>query len=90
MDRRDVSFRQLEKLTEAAGHRLTFGYVGQLARAEKIPTPENMEILAAALGVSPTFWREYREHTAAQRARVLAARVGLDAVLAKLAELDDD
>lgn len=89
MKRRDVSFRAVETLTNTAGHRLPYSYIGMLARGEKLPTPENMETLAVALGVQPTHFREYREHVAAQRARVLAARLGLDLVLEKLAELED-
>ncbi len=89
MKRQGVSFRNAEDLTQAAGHKLPFSYIGHLARGERPPTVENMEVLAAAFSVDPTYFREYREHVAAQRARVLASRLGLDAVLDKLAELDD-
>lgn len=90
MKRHDVSYRGLSELTHAVDKPLSHAYLNHLGTGrEKKPTVENMEAIAQALGVDATYFREYREHLAAQRARALAARHGLDAVLAKLGELDD-
>ncbi len=89
MAEKKLSFRKVADLTSAGGGRsLSHGYVNQLATKLAKPTIENMEQLAHALAVEPTYFREYREHVAAQRAAVLAAELGLDVVLEKLAELD--
>lgn len=47
-----------------------------------------IDALARAGGVKPAYFREYREHTAAQRAAELARVIGLDEVLAVLDELE--
>jgi transcriptional regulator with XRE-family HTH domain len=89
MRRRSISYRGLAEACNAIDRPLSHAYLNHLGTGrEKKPTPGNMEAIAQALGVPPTYWREYREHLAGQRARALAARHGLDAVLSKLAELD--
>lgn len=89
MKRREVSYRGLSELTKAIDRPLSHTYLNHLGTGrEKKPTAGNMETVAQALGVEPTYFREYREHLAGQRARALAARHGLDAVLDKLSELD--
>lgn len=90
MKRRDVSYRRLADLTKTTDRPLSHAYLGHLGSGRSPATIENMQTVAQALGVEPEFFREYREHVAAQRARSLAARHGMDAVLAKLAELDPD
>lgn len=90
MKRREVSYRGLADLTKAVDRPLSHAYLNHLGTGrEKKPTPGNMEAVAQALGVQPTYFREYREHLAGQRAKALAARHGLDAVMAKLSELDE-
>jgi transcriptional regulator with XRE-family HTH domain len=66
----------------------SIGYLSHLLRGDNDPTPENMEILARAAGVPPTYFRAYREHLAAEEAVRIMNRVGLDKTLAKLRELD--
>jgi hypothetical protein len=59
---------------------------------EQIKRTDALLALIAAIqratGIEPTYFREYREHIAAQRAAELAGDVGLDAVLAVLDELE--
>lgn len=90
MESRSVSYRKLSELIAAGGGKLSHTYLQQLTGKRSKPTTENMEQIAVALGVEPVFFREYREHVAARRAAVLAAQLGLDVVMAKLAELDQD
>lgn len=91
MAERDLSFRRLEPLTKTInGKGLSQSYLNQLATGQKQPTVENMYVIARAAGVDPRFFVEYREHLAAEAARRLATEVGLDEVLAKLAELEEN
>jgi transcriptional regulator with XRE-family HTH domain len=90
MKRSEVSYRRLADLTKTTDRPLSSAYLGHLGSGRSPATIENMQTVAQALGVEPEYFREYREHIAAQRARSLAARHGMDAVLAKLAELDAD
>lgn len=90
MKRRGVSYRDLDALTDTAGTRLSSGYLNHISTGRQAPTIDNMRVVAAALGVQPEYFREYREHKAGEAARLLAARHGMDAVMAKLAELDED
>lgn len=90
MKRRGVTYRGLDALTVTVGSRLSAGYLSHISTGRERPTIENMRVVAQALGVEPEYFREYREHKAAETARLVAARHGMDAVLAKLAELDDD
>lgn len=86
MKERDVSFRSLVRLTDAASQRgkgYSVGYLSSLTKGPNVqrgtkPTVENIQILAAALNVSPEYFREYREHLAAQRAKAYVARHGFD------------
>jgi hypothetical protein len=70
----------------------TFGYLQQVAQGVKPLGPgEAMYLLceaaAKATGIQPTYFREYREHLAADQAAKLARKIGLDEVLAVLDEL---
>lgn len=92
---RDLTYRRLAALTQSAdGQRkgLSHAYLNQLARGEAKPTDHTLahqlELVARASGVDPRYFREYREHLAAQEARQVAARVGLDEVLAALRDLE--
>lgn len=89
MKRRDVSYRGLAELTKTVDKPLSHAYLNHLGIGRQVPTVENMESCAAALGVEPSYFREYREYLAAQRARALTARHGLDAVMGALAKLDE-
>lgn len=91
MERQGLSFRGLADLTrsvDAKGKGLSHGYIGHLARGVARPTVENMELIARAVGVDPTYFREYREHLAAVEARRLVSKVGLDRVMEALRQLD--
>lgn len=88
IERHGLSLRTLAELTPAIdGKGLRHAYIGNLARGAQQPTPANMELLAHALGVDPSYFREYREHEVAAEARRLAEIHGAAVVLAKLAEL---
>ncbi len=70
----------------------TFAYLQQVAEGKKPLAPgEAMwalaEACASCFGIQPTYFREYREHIAAEEAAKLARRIGLDEVLAALDEL---
>jgi hypothetical protein len=70
----------------------TFGYLNLLANGEKRVSPgEQLWALchtaARATGIEATYFKEYREHLAAQRAAQKVSEVGLDAVLAALEKL---
>lgn len=84
-----LSYRALARATgrfRDPPYSITF--IGQLLNGQSSPSPEGMEILARAAGVSPTYFAAYREHLAAQEAVRIMQRVGLDKTLAKLRELD--
>lgn len=90
MEEREFSFRKLVRETgryREGGYSLA--YLSKLATGRDRPTAENMAVIARAMGADPTYFREYREHVAAERARELARRVGLDEVLAALEPLDN-
>lgn len=59
---------------------------------QQIAKSDSMVALAQAAAkvaqISPTYFRDYREHLAAQRAKQAARNMGLDRVLAVLDELD--
>jgi hypothetical protein len=96
MHTHEVSFRRLAEFTAQAdpdGRGYKHTYLNHLAAGPKhpqglSPTVHNMEIIARALDEDPRVFREYREHLAAQEAARLAAKVGLDEVLAALKALD--
>lgn len=84
-----LSYRALSRATgrfRDPPYSITF--IGQLLNGNSHPTPEGMEIIARAAGVSPTYFKSYREHVAAEEAVRVMQRVGLDKTLAKLRELD--
>jgi hypothetical protein len=58
-------------------------------RVWRPPTLRNMQIIAEAFGLPHTYWCEYREHLAAERAREVTAEVGLEPVLRALSVLAD-
>lgn len=88
MAERDISFRKLAIQTGRYRERpYSLAMLSQWMNGERRPTVEAVEIVARAAGVNPTYFREYREHVAAEEAKRLANEVGLDEVLAKLREL---
>lgn len=91
MAERGLSFRGLaERTVTVDGRGLSNGYIAALVNGRSNPTTNNLYVLARAAGVEPTYWVEYREHLAAERARVLTREIGLDEVLAKLDELQGE
>lgn len=75
------------------GRTYSHGFLQQVADAVKPLAPgEAMWSLcraaARATGIEPTYFREYREHLAAERAAELATRIGLDKVLKVLDALE--
>ena len=76
----------LRELMDARG--LGSARVGHLVAGSGHPTVENLILLAAALGVEPEVFAEYREHVVLERARRLVELHGADVVLDKLDELD--
>ncbi|MCA1572872.1 MAG: helix-turn-helix domain-containing protein [Chloroflexi bacterium] len=84
-----LSFTQLADLTPAVdGKGLGRSYLAFLASGQRQPTLANMQLLATVFGVTPRYFREYRESEAAETARTMARKHGVEAVLAKLGELD--
>lgn len=77
--------RQLAELTDGG---LRSARVGYLVSGHRAPTVENIVLLAQALGVDPSYFREYREHLAVQAARDAVRVHGADVVLNKLDELN--
>ena len=91
MAERELSFRKLAYLTgqhRPDGKPLSLGYLSMLAAGERVPTPDNLETLARAAGARPEYFVEWREHVAAERARSLVERHGLDQVLKALDRLE--
>lgn len=85
MERDEISYRSLR--TSTAEHRnkpLTISYIGLLIDGSTSPTPQTIEVIAAALGIDPTHFREYRQHVAAEAAKAAESRVGLPSVLEAL------
>ena len=85
MERDEISHRSLRAST--AEHRdkpLTISYIGMLRDGSTSPTPQTIEVISAALGIEPTYFREYRQHVAAEAARAAESRVGLPSVLEAL------
>lgn len=76
------------KILDATGSGLSRTYLSQVVTGQHVPTPARMELIAAALRVDPTYFKEYRQYVAAQRAKLLTAEIGLDEVLAALDELE--
>jgi hypothetical protein len=76
---------------EPTGRGWTAGYLNLLKNGRRKVSGEPMYVLqraaAKVAGIKPTYFREYREHLAAQRAAQLATEIGLDEVLAVLDEL---
>lgn len=85
---RGYSYRDLERITERLGRKLTGGYIHHLVSGLKRPTVDNLETLARALDVDAEYFREMREHMAAERARELTRDIGLDEVLAALRRIE--
>lgn len=87
MEMRNLSYERLSKATKLAddtGKGLSSGYIHLLANDKRNPTPQNMQLLAAALRVEPTHFAEYRQYLAAREARILEAEYGLDAIISHL------
>lgn len=90
MAEQGLSFQKLAARTQAVdGRGLGRAYLNQLATKKRQPTINNLYVIARAVDIDPRYFREYREHLAAERARELAQQIGLDEVLAKLDELQD-
>ena len=91
MAARKTSYRSLSDATktlDASGKGLSPTYLSQVTTGIHTPTPSRIELIASALRADPRYFREYREHLAAQRAKLLASEIGLDEVLAALDELE--
>lgn len=91
----DLSFRALADLTRSADPQrkgLGSAYLQQLSSGATHPTEPtliaHLELIARAVGIEPRYFREYREWQAAEAARLLAARIGMDDVLAALRALE--
>lgn len=95
-----ISVREIARRTQAFKHRLSAGYVSSIVglQVEKpeSPTPEAMETVARAIGVSGEAAErfliansaKYRDYIAAKRVVELAQTVGFDKVWATLDELE--
>lgn len=76
------SYRQLAKAADVSP-----SFLSELLNGRKKPTVEMMERIARAGGVSATYFREYREHIAAEAAKLKVRQVGLAPVLEALDSL---
>ena len=89
MELRDMSFG---RLVVATGRYRDPPYskamLHALSSGKAAPIVDAMVVIARALDVDPTYFREYREHLAAEEAKKMMREVGLDEVLAKLRELE--
>ena len=91
MVRRDMSYPRLSAATKTIdpnGKGVSHAYLHRLAHGAKPPPPPTIAMIAAALRISPEYFREYRQHIASQRARLLADEIGLPQVLAALDALE--
>lgn len=84
MEMRNLSYERLSKATKLVddtGKGLSSGYIHLLANDKRSPTPQNIQLLSAALRVDPTHFAEYRQYLAAREAKILEAEYGLDALI---------
>lgn len=95
MEHHGLSYRGLSARTRDTDpqHKgFTAVYLNQIATGEytiiKDSSLPTLELIARSVGEDPTYFREVREHLAAQEARRLTREIGLDEVLAKLRELN--
>ena len=87
MDKEHISYMSLSELTKTADHTqkgLSHGYLNNLVRGLKKPTIQNIELIATALRLPATHFREYREHLVATEAKLLAQKYGFDEIMERL------
>lgn len=82
MDERQTTIRTLANHIDRSP-----ALVHQLTTGRTRPTPENLRRISRALGVSPSYFREYRESRATEAVLRAERRVGLGAVLEALDQL---
>ena len=91
MTKRDISYPRLSDATKTVdpnGKGLSHAYLHRLTHGAKPPPAVTIALIAAALRVSPEYFKEYRQHVVAQRAKLLADEIGLPEVLAALDALE--
>ncbi len=85
-----LSFRALAaetRRTDPTGAGLTHGHLGQLAGGHQHPSQRALEVLAAAFGIAPEFFVEYR--LARLRHALNERQVGYERALQTLQRFDD-
>lgn len=86
-----TSYRQIALKT--ARHRdqgaLSTGYISELVRGARQPNASNLEVLAAAAGVEPEYFLEYRQHLAAARVAEIVPDVDYEDLMRGLDQLGE-
>ena len=83
MDARGITYRELAEETRLVdGKGMTHAYINMLVKGRDKPSVRAMELIAAACGVQPDYFAEYRL-TVAMR-ELDPAEVGLERALANL------
>jgi transcriptional regulator with XRE-family HTH domain len=83
MRARGLTYRELAEATRALdGRGMTHAHINMLANAHDKPSMRAMELIAAACGVEPDYFAEYR--LAAAMRELDPAEVGLEQALANL------